>query len=966
MPVVRIFTIAFILISAQLLAQVRTVSGRLKDSSGGPLPGVNVVVKGTQIGTVTDADGFYSIAAPIGSTLVFSFVGMKTREMLVTADQQDIPKSTKQAARAEAQSKKKTPSPSDTVAKQRPGHAVLSNRSPQYFSEQALDPQAILSIRHVGPLHTLLGGKRQGSYRINQSSARSYAKLGLQFTTAFTLESITQKPDLQHDYAQGESSGGQLRWMGPETGEIFSWGPLMRTLEYDGSAYAFDKKGMLVPSGFGNGTPATPYNPSKIFRTGVSTENDLIIVVPTSSEARLMISGGLKHRNGVVPGSFSTRRNAEISLKKLRLGNFINADANVIYQHANGDLMNRGANLASITATAWRTPVSFDNTNGMSSKDAYKNATSYRLTDGSTRSHAPGIADNGYALANELPDAEVSKRLLSTILLRFDLQSHFDLSINGSLDKQWNDVIFGIAPGLSAYPNGRITRRDDEQLFLNAIITPSYRFAIDDDELTIRASYQINHNERLLDRTDGIGFEPGAWGEPASANQVRYLSNALSRTIHEVSWNGIYELKSWLTVRAANQSYFSSTLAPSANTFFQPSVGFNAKLENLLYVNNINMLRVYGSLLKTLREAPLIYNNWSYLSTTSIPDNYYQYFESNELFFNNALRPETEYKFETGLSVAAWNHFTLESSLYRNTTRDFIVPIANSGSFSLANAATIINKGGSVELEYDSYWMNSFNWGVSIGWSKYNSYATELESNEQFVRLAGFDNAAKVLAQGQPVGVIYGTTYRRDEAGHQVIGSDGFPLVDPTLKRIGNAIPDWTSFIDTQLRWRKLKLSANVEFRKGGQVWNGTRAALDYLGRSQGTANSRTISNYVFEGVLENGMPNTQPVSFYDPSKPIAQNRWVRYGFPGVGEDYIEDASWIRLNEVSLSYTIQPHIAKISEARIAFTGRNLFLITPYSGVDPSSALFGYTGGNGLDLFNAPATRSYALQLTIKI
>lgn len=967
-PMVRIFTLAFILISAHVLAQVRTISGRLKASDGSPLPGVNVLIKGTTTGTTTDVDGFYSIEAPVGSTLVFSFIGMATREMLVTADQQRNPKTPGQARRREEHDRQeinKASSSGDTVVT-RPGIATLSDRSPQYFSDQVLNPQAILSIRRLGPLTALLHGKRQGTYNVIQTAPGMHNKFGLQFTTAIGLESITRKPDLQNAYAQGESVGGQVQWMGPETGEIFSWGPLMRTLEFDGSSYAFDKKGRLVSAGSGNGTPAAVYNASNIFRTGIATENDLIVFIPTTGESRFMLNGGIKHRNGVVPGSFSTRRTAEISLKKFRINRSVTGDASVIYQHANGDLMNRAANLASITAAAWRTPVSFDNANGLSPKQAYKNEESYKLSDGSMRSHAPGSADNSYALVNEIPDEEVSKRLLSTLLLRFDLHSPFSITFNGSVDKQWNNISYGLAPGLSGYPNGRITRRDDQQLYINTIITPSYRLAMDDSELTLRASYQMNYSDRMLDRVDGFDFSDGAWDEAESANHVRYLQRDLSRTTHEVALNGIYQIQSWLTLRAANQSYFSNTITPSANSMFQPAVGFNARLDDLFYIGGVDMMRIYGSYLKTLREAPLIYNNWAYQSTALTTDNYYKYFESNELFFNHSLHPETEHKFETGISVWLWNHFTMEGSLYYNTTRDFIVPIEHENTFNLANTATVVNDGGSALVRYNSYTYSEFNWSASLGWSKYNARATELQSGEQFYRLAGFNNAAKVLAEGQQVGVLYGTTYRRDDLGRMVIGSDGFPLVDTSLKKIGNSIPDWTSFIDTQLSWKKLKLSANLEFRRGGQVWNGTRAALDYLGRSQGTGDARNVSNYVFEGVTEDGMPNSRPVSFYDPSKPVEQNRWVRYGFSGVGEEYIEDASWVRLNELSVSYAVQLPTLQIREARIAVTGRNLFTITPYSGVDPSTTLFGYAGAAGLDLFNAPATRTYTLQLTIKI
>jgi TonB-linked SusC/RagA family outer membrane protein len=76
---------ALMLYSTQTMAQDRTVSGRVTSTEdGSPLPGVNVVVKGTTIGTATDADGKYSLAIPsssLGGSLVFSFIGLKTQEI---------------------------------------------------------------------------------------------------------------------------------------------------------------------------------------------------------------------------------------------------------------------------------------------------------------------------------------------------------------------------------------------------------------------------------------------------------------------------------------------------------------------------------------------------------------------------------------------------------------------------------------------------------------------------------------------------------------------------------------------------------------------------------------------------------------------------------------------------------------------------------------------------------------------
>src|SRR5690606_22569035 len=126
------------------------------------------------------------------------------------------------------------------------------------------------------------------------------------------------------------------------------------------------------------------------------------------------------------------------------------------------------------------------------------------------------------------------------------------------------------------------------------------------------------------------------------------------------------------------------------------------------------------------------------------------------------------------------------------------------------------------------------------------------------------------------------------------------------------------------------------------------------------------LSQYLFDGITIDNNLNTTPVSFYDPSMPLDQNRWVRYGWDGVGEANIEDASWVRLQEFSLGYTIRSRQEKSPELALMLYARNLFTLAGYSGSDPSAALFGYATGAGLDYFSMPLTRTYGAKLQLKI
>ncbi len=956
--------ILLFLCSISIQAQERTISGRLTSTEdGSPLPGINISIKGTNVGTSTDTDGYYSIKVPIGATLVFSFIGLQTQEVVVTeSNLQPISSALNRQGKVKRRNNTIALKPiprnlyQDSTIKGEIGIASLTDETSTYSTKSTLDPDAIRAIKQRG-----------NSYFIKaDTDPIQRTGFALQFSTSLGIERINKLPSFQNQYAQGRTNGGDFQWNGPDQLEIFSWGPLSRTLEFDGNDYPFDKNGRLVPTGTGNGKPANNYDPLSFFRTSFTNVNELMITVPTPRNGTLIFDLENRTRMGVIPNSEYKKTSLTTNLKNYKLAESVSASASISFNRSAGNLLQRGANLASIIGSVYRTPVTFDNANGLSSTSARGSNESFQFSDGTKRSHAPGLADNPYGLINELPDNEVLYRLMANANLQYVTDSPFSLVFNGSFDQQWNRSVFGTPPGYSGYLDGRLTNREDNQTFANGILTTAYRQYLADGELKLSLSYQAEHTARELNRFDGFNFLSGdSFGSINEADSMIALNKDISRTSHEIIINAQYEYYNWLNVRFTNRSYFSNTINTNQYTNLFPSGSLSVDFANLLDLWPIDGLKLYGTISRTLREAPLLYSSWSYGSVDLPVENYSSFYESNELFFNRSLFPETERKFETGLKFRA-GRFSTEIAYFNNLTKDFILPVTTLSVTELINVATIKNFGGIISAGYAGYMMNG-SWGIDIRWSKYNSVVEELQSPDEWIAVAGFQSIQTVLSKGKPVGAIFGTTYTRNQEGEKVIGSDGFPLKDNNLKMIGNPIPDWVLGWSSFIQWKQWKFSFLLDFKKGGEIWNGTNSVLDYLGRSSNTGNLRNTANYVFEGVDINGNVNLIPVDFYDPTRPITENRWVRYGWDGIGEDYIEDASWIRLSELVFSYSTKHNRnATIKSFKFSLIGRNLFLVTPYSGVDPSGALFGYSTANGLDIFNAPATRSFNAQVTIKI
>lgn len=959
-----IFTIIIsIIVYQSVSAQERTISGRLTSTEdGSPLPGINISIKGTNTGTTTDADGYYSIKVPVGATLVFSFIGMQTREVVVTENNLLPASSGKKQQKGKRKSKSLpvTPIPrslyQDSLFKNETGVAVLTEETPVYNNKSDVDPAAIRAIKQRGSSYVI----KADTDPVRRSG------LALQFSTSLGLEKVNKLPSFQTQYAQGRTNGSSLQWAGADQQEIFSWGPLIRTLEFDGTNYPFDKNGMLVPSGNGNGEPARHYDALSFFRTGIVNVNELTLTMPAPKNGVLVFDLENRTRSGIIPNSHYKKLNLTSSIKNFKVFRHIQANASLSFNRSTGDLLNRGANLASIIGSVYRTPVTFDNTNASSPGSAINSPESYQLPDGTKRSHAPGLTDNPYGLINKLPDNEELHRLIATANLQYDnYSSPFTFVFNGNIDRQWNNSVFGIPPGYSAYANGRFTNRDDHQTFASAILTSNYHYYPYNSELNLRLSYQAEHTGRELDRMDGFNFLSGEnFGNLSEADSLVALNKSTNRTSQEIIINADYEYDNWLNIQLANRNYFSNTIHNNRYVNLFPSGSLSIDFASLLDLGPVHRLKLYTTASRTLREAPLLYSNWSYGSVNMPVENYSKFYESTELFFDSGIAPETEWKFETGVKFNA-NRFSAEVSYFNNMTNDFILPVNTSTGFQLTNSAAVKNTGGLISAGYVGYTRNG-DWGIDIRWSRYNSVVKELYSPDEWLPIAGFQPVQTVLAKGKPVGAIYGTTYARNSEGQKIIGNDGFPVKDNNLKMIGNPIPDWILGWSSFIEWKQLKLTFLFDFKKGGDAWNGTNSMLDYLGRSSNTGDLRTTANYVFEGVDVDGNTNVIPVDFYNPSDLLTNNRWVRYGWDGVGEDYIEDTSWIRLSELVISYSIEKYNSTIKNIKFSLVGRNLFLITPYSGVDPAASLFGYNTTNGLDIFNTPSIRSYSAQITIKI
>ncbi|HEX8532342.1 MAG TPA: carboxypeptidase-like regulatory domain-containing protein, partial [Cytophagales bacterium] len=297
--------------------QDRLVSGVLTADDGAPLPGVNVVVKGTDQGTISDASGRYTLRAPLGATLVFSFIGFTPSEVVVTARNSSPVggKAVPAAPAGTAREMHPAPPVPDTAINRR-GVASLALASPGYVQQSGPNgakvpapggvnrgvPQAY-SIRFLPPGWATLRYGRAGKNGlfVVRDQPLTIRPFRVSFSSFWTLDRVNRLPARQNAFAQGRPVAGTPAWRGPATGEGFSWGPALNSLAYTGAPDAYDRNGPLTTVGNGNGNPAAAYAPYAFFRTALTAEQALTVSRQVG-ETRVSVGAGWKDQQYIIPG----------------------------------------------------------------------------------------------------------------------------------------------------------------------------------------------------------------------------------------------------------------------------------------------------------------------------------------------------------------------------------------------------------------------------------------------------------------------------------------------------------------------------------------------------------------------------------------------------------------------------------------------------------------------------------------
>lgn len=456
---------------------------------------------------------------------------------------------------------------------------------------------------------------------------------------------------------------------------------------------------------------------------------------------------------------------------------------------------------------------------------------------------------------------------------------------------------------------------------------------------------------------------------PNIFNPSNYYSNMASTGLTRKRLNSVFATATlgykeglFLDITARND--WSSALAfTDSYSFFYPSVGVSLLLDRFVDMgDNIDLFKFRGSYSVVGNDVPAYMTNPLYTLGSQgaiVPP--------KETPFRT-LEPEKTHSLEVGFDGEFFQHRLHASATYykTNTKNQFFkvgLPWESGYASQYVNAGNVENQGFEFSIGWFQDFGRDFTWSTDLNLSYNNNKIIDLvDGLQDGLSISNFGGAQVVLKKGGHFGDLYVRTLSRNDDGtlktttptgadYQVPVLGGEGLEDLTY--IGDMNSKVNMGWSNTFRYKDFQLSFLVDFRFGGKVLSMTEAALDGWGVSKRTAAARDLGYVEREGVRF-----TNVKAYYDIVGATSYN--TSYN----NEDYVYDATNVRMREISLGYTFRNLFGPSKNLTLSLIGRNLFFFYKDAPMDPDVSMGTGNGVQGFDIFNLPTTRSYGLNIKL--
>jgi TonB-linked SusC/RagA family outer membrane protein len=1017
--VVQIIAVAFLFISLtdfQLLAvgnvpgktiesdltseiQQLKVSGKVLDSAGTPLPGVNVVIKGSTTGVMTDANGNYSINVPSeNATLQFSFIGYLMQEVPVGTQtlinitlNEDVTNLEEVVVTA---------------------FGIEKSAKALSFSAQQINNKEVTGIKDVSMINSLTGKVAGLSIQKSAAGAGGSTRIlmrGVKSTSdadrvLIVLDGIPM-PNFSNSAVgsvwAGRDGGDMISNINPDDiesitvlkgasaaalyGSDAANGCIMITtkkgkagqtkMEFS-TSYTVDKT-YSIPEfqttygqtsagsvdSWGAQTTQPTVNVNDFFNTGSTLINSLSFTTGTDKFTSY-VSYANTRSNGIMPTNTFGRHNINLRMSAKFTEKFtIDGNVNLINQKINNVPLNGFYFNPLIGLYTFPRGVDFNQY-----KDDFEVYDVVRNMNVQNWPFDDPILQNPYWILNRNANTNKRNRLISSISLKYDLQPWLNLKIRGSVDRTedvFEQKIYASTQSTLAAMTGRYILNDDafSRLYADALLNFNKAF----NNITVSG---VLGGSIADAQGKSYGFDSGTQGlflanyfAVASLMPGSYKGNGLYRSqLQSVFLSANISFKDMVYLELTGRNDWSSTLDPKYASYFYPSAGLSVLLNEIFSMpSQIDLGKIRVSLSKVGSSIP---------AYTINPTNGMN--NLGQVVLNTTkpvaeLKPELTTSFEIGTQWRFYqDRLSFDFTYYKTNTINQLIqaaaPPSSGYAYYYLNAGNIQNSGIELMLGFSPVRNKDFIWQANINFTKNKNEVieyTEFSEEDILYDDSGFQTRVKV---GGEFGDMYGKVIKKHEDGTIYVDNTGRPVIAEGYSYLGNINPDWILGFNNNFQYKNFFVNLLFDLHMGGEVVSMTQAMLDSYGVSKISSDAR-----------DNG--GVDRPAYIDGTTTLYEGKLdpqVYYttvgGRGGVYGEYVYDATSFRVRELSVGYnlpkTLLSKLGIINNLQLSFIARNPVVVkkAPF---DPDVIMSTINSFQGIDVFTLPPTKNYGFSLKIE-
>lgn len=1018
-----LFLFSFSLLTMQLaFAQEKEITGVVTSKTDGmPLPGVNILEKGTTNGTQTDFDGNYSISASVGDILEFSYIGMTSIQITIansnTIDVQleedaesldevvitalGIKKERKtltysaQDVKGDELTRVKQTNPVNSLSGKSAGLTITRSSSGTGGATKVV-LRGNSSTSNNDPLYVIDGIPMQNSGNgangsepgTNVFGSQTGNRDGGDITSLINpddIESMTILKGASAAALYGSQGANGVILITTKSGKegtikvnfnstftienVVSLPELQTEYQSASVGQPIDPDGGVAdPKSWGPKTGNLSNTVDDFFETG-HTATQSVSLSAGNEKAQTYFSFANTSAGGVIPENrlnrnvLNIRETASFLDDKIQVSASVNlSDQRIWNRPTNGLYSNPLTGL-------YLNPVGID-LNDYKNKFEYFN-TELNMMDQYATSFEENIQQNPYWLIHRNPSKDIAQRVLASANIKYQITDAFSLQTRGSFDKSFftfDKRLYGGSDPTFAPNTGRYIyeKTQNTQQYIDLIGVYNKELSEDFDfGLTVGTSltkYKTGDKVYLDSGQGGLRF-PNEF-TIANFEQTNDISQSVNnREVQSVFGAANIGYKGMLFLDVTGRTDWSSTLINTdSSSFFYPSIGLTGILSEMFEMPEfISFAKVRASYAEVGKDLPA----YATIPLRTIGSTG----SADQATFaprvGETLEPEKQKSFEIGTE---WrflgNRLGLDLTYYSSTTENqifFIAAEPNTFGYTqnIVNAGEISNKGIEVVLNAKPVVNDNFKWNTALNFAS--------NKNEVVSVHPDLENGVAVLTargvNGYEYSLVEGEDFGSIRARSVVRNGNGLPVINSTDGTIQATEFETVAHAqpDFTLGWNNTFDYKNLSFSFliDGKFGGDVVSVTEAVNDKFGVSQATADARNTNGGMI-NVVDETGSTS-----QLTAQDYYNQVGGrDGLLGEYVYDATNVNLREVSIGYTL-PKFSKFFESvKVSLIANNLLFIYKDAPFDPNIASSTGIGLQGVDIYGQPSTRSIGLNVNV--